>query len=697
MISVSSIQQLTPLQKRFLQSEYIFYRLSFEKSKDHFPSELFSEDANGAKMLSCLNLKTEGEYSYVFMFRKADAARINILKQSYRQKYAGISLSTSVFDFGELDIAQQYQLLLGAILTTDNNASGTCYYVVDSSETSVKTLKVTFGIYGGFLTINLPAVVTFRKKQEKAVDDKYKYYISGYCVNKASGNDVEKERLCYLPQKHDYSDKKRNTMPFHKLLFDEKFKGAKLYVLYFIGKKFNAFYKNIIEFPFPNRLFTAADFMEQRFFTDADKRDKLPRIKTELLDDSFCLKGKKIKLVDGIGDEDSTELMKQLHDWCVMKGLKVVNGRADFSVQLVHNEKYYKIHRSETDVYDNEHHQHLTLETLKASVRTYNKDNWDKAKLPPEIRTLFWEMIITDDILHRQCTTIGGHDDDINIGINFYLGNKEERGGLWHHGTMVIDRENRLSFADETSLCNDMGFMLLDITGKKNANVIIIGIGKDIACIEDTSIFLIPDNYDELVSRYDDFRKRRFPVSVFNTSMFLDYLESASVKEEKREKLVRDFTEVTERISERYPGKDDLSIFELLSVITDKSCRYHISGFLDSKGLGELFAHEREQANLERYYGNMKGLVFGIGKLSDGDDYYYAAPDGEGIGQNPFDKAIRIFHKWDVQGSLPMPNIIPYLTAGWYALDNTSWPCIKKYLEEWLKRKYKNEWNLRSL
>lgn len=89
--------------------------------------------------------------------------------------------------------------------------------------------------------------------------------------------------------------------------------------------------------------------------------------------------------------------------------------------------------------------------------------------------------------------------------------------------------------------------------------------------------------------------------------------------------------------------------------------------------------------------------LFGIGKLSDGDDYYYAAPDGEGIGQNPFDKAIRIFHKWDVQGSLPMPNIIPYLTAGWYALDNTSWPCIKKYLEEWLKRKYKNEWNLRSL
>lgn len=54
-------------------------------------------------------------------------------------------------------------------------------------------------------------------------------------------------------------------------------------------------------------------------------------------------------------------------------------------------------------------------------------------------------------------------------------------------------------------------------------------VGKNIACIEDTSIFLIPDNYDELVRRYDDFRKRRFPVSVFNTSLFLDYLESASV------------------------------------------------------------------------------------------------------------------------------------------------------------------------
>ena len=694
MINISKIRQLTPLQKRFLQCEYIFYKLSFEKSKDYFPSEIFSEKVNGAKMLSCLNLKVEGRYSYVFMFHKADAAKINILKQSYRQKYAGIGLSTSVLDFGELNIAQQYQLLLGAILTTDNNASGTCYYVVDSSETSVKTLKVTFGIYGGFLTINLPAVVTFRKKQKKAVDDKYKYYISGYCVNKDSGNDVEKERLCYLPQKHDYSDKKRNTMAFHKLLFDEKFKGTKLYVLYFIGKKFNTFYKDIIEFPFPDYLFTVGEFMDRQVFTDGDKTNILPKIKTNLLDDSFCLKGKKVRLVDDIGDEDSTVLIRQLHDLCVMKGLKVVKGRADYSVQLVHNEKYYKIHRSEEDAYNNDYYQHLTLETLKASVRTYNKDNWDKTKLPPEIKTLFWEMIITNDILHQQCTTIGEHDNDINIGANFYLSNKKERGGMWHHGTMLIDKDNRIFFADETSLCNDMGYMLLDITGKKNASVILVAVGKNIACIEETSIFLIPDNYDELVRRYDDFRKRRFPFSVFNISLFLKYLESASVKEDKREKLVRDFTEVTERISERYPGKDDLSIFELLSVITEKSCRYYISGFLNSNGLGELFAHEREQENLERYYGNMKGIVFGVGKLSDKDDYYYAAPDGEGIGQNPFDKAIRIFRKWDVQGSLPTADIIPYLTAGWYTLDNTSWPCIKKYLEEWLKRKYKNKWIL---
>ena len=107
-----------------------------------------------------------------------------------------------------------------------------------------------------------------------------------------------------------------------------------------------------------------------------------------------------------------------------------------------------------------------------------------------------------------------------------------------------------------------------------------------------------------------------------------------------------------------------------------------------------MFAHEREQTNIERFYGSMKGFVYGIGKMSNQDDYYYAAPDGEGIGQNPYDKAIRIYHKWDIEGHVPMSAIMPYLTAGWYALDNTSWPCIKKYLEEWLRRKYKNEWKM---
>ena len=96
MISVSSIQQLTPLQKRFLQSEYIFYRLSFEKSKDHFPSELFSEDANGAKMLSCLNLKTEGEYSYVFMFQRAVMSVVFLVGALFSvcAGYVGMNIAT---------------------------------------------------------------------------------------------------------------------------------------------------------------------------------------------------------------------------------------------------------------------------------------------------------------------------------------------------------------------------------------------------------------------------------------------------------------------------------------------------------------------------------------------------------------------------------------------------------------------------
>ena len=694
MINISNIRQLTSLQNRYLQSEFIFYKIVFDKVKDKFPSDLFSEKANGAKLLSCLNLKAEGRYEYVFMFRKADASKINILNLSYRQKHNDINLSTSIFDYGKMNIAQQYQILLGATLTADNNATGSCYYVVENRETEVKSLKVTFGIYEGFLMINLPAIVTFRKKKEKALDDKYKYYVSGFCVNKVTSDDnIEQERLCYLPNKHDYSDKKKNTLPFHKLLFDDKFKSTKLYVLYFIGKKFNEYYKGMIDFPFPGRLFTVAEFMKIEKLTDSKDKNVLPKIKTEILEDNFYLKGKTVKLIDDIGNVESAELMSYLKTWFTMKEMTVVNGKAAYSIQLVHNEKYYKTHRKENDAYSNNHFQHLAFETLKASVRTYRKDNWDKAKLPPEIKTLFWEMIITDDILNRQCSTIGEHEDEINIGVNFYLKGKDGQDGVWHHGTLVIDTENKMSFADETSLCNDMGSMLLEVTGKKNASVIIISIGKNIVCIEDTDIFLVPDHYEELIKKYDDFRNLRYPVAAFDVPPFATYLTSASVKDEKKDKLVKEFADVISRIEERFPGKDNLSIFELLSTITDKSCRYHISGYLESKGYDGLFAHEREQSNIERFYGSMKGFVYGIGKMSNQDDYYYAAPDGEGIGQNPYDKAIRIYHKWNIEGHVPMPAIMPYLTAGWYALDNTSWPCIKKYLEEWLKRKYKNEWN----
>ncbi len=695
MINISNIRLLTPLQNRYLQSEFIFYKIAFDKIKDKFPSELFSEKVNGARLLSCLNLKAEGRYEYVFMFRKIDASKINILNLSYRQKHNNINLSTYIFDFSKMNIAQQYQLLLGATLTADNNAAGSCYYVVENKETEVKSLKLTFGVYEGFLMINLPAIVTFRKKKEKSLDDKYKYYVSGYCVNKVTSDDnIEKERLCYLPNRHDYSDKKKNTLPFHKLLFDDNFKSTKLYVLYFIGKKFNEYYKGMIDFPFPDRLLTVADFMKIEALTDAEDKNILPRIKTEILEDNFYLKGKTVKLIDGIGNDESKELMSYLKAWCSLKEMKVIKGKAAYSIQLVHNEKYYKTHRKENDVYSNNHSQHLTFETLKASVRTYRKDNWDKAKLPPEIKTLFWEMIITDDILNHQCSTIGDHEDEINIGINFYLKGKKVQDGVWHHGTLVIDKENRMFFADETSLCNDMGSMLLEVTGKKNASVIIIGIGKNIVCVEDTDIFLIPDHYEEMIKKYDDYRNLRYPVMVFDVSSFAAYLTSASVKDEKKDKLIKEFTDVIRRIEERFPGKDYLSIFELLSTITDKSCRYRISGYLESKGYGELFAHEREQTNIERYYSNMKGFVYGIGKMSNQDDYYYSAPDSEGIGQNPYDKALRIYHKWDIEGHVPMQDIMPYLTAGWYALDNTSWPCIKKYLEEWFKRKYKNKWNL---
>lgn len=694
MINISSIRQLTPLQNRYLQSEYIFYKLTFDKIKDRFPSDLFSEKENGAKMLSCLNLMEEGKYSYVFMFKRADASKISILNLSYRQRYADISLITSIFDLGKLNIAQQYQLLLGATLTVDNNASGTCYYVIEKKESEIISLKITFGTYDGYLMLYLPSVVTFRQKKEKAVDDKYKYYVSGSCVNKVvNGDNIGNERLCYLPQKHDYSDKKKNTLPYHKLLFEDKFKSTKLFVLYFIGKKFDEFYRRLIDFPFPGHLFTVADFMEVQELSDAGKNNILPRIKTELLDDAFYFSGKTIRITDSIDSEESCELLSYLKEWCVQRGVKVTKGKATYSIQLVHNEKYYKVHRKESDVYDKDHYQHLTLETLKSSVRTYMKGTWDKTKLPPEIRTMFWEMIITDDVLHRQCTTIGEHSDEINLGINYYM-NVSEKKGVWHHGTLVIDKGNRMTFADETSLCNDMGSMLLDVTGKKNASVIIIGIGKNIVCVEDTELFLVPDHYDELVAKYDEYRGRHYPVSALGVDSFTSYLISASIKADKQEKLIKEFKDVVSRIEEKYPGKERLGIFELLSTIKDKSCRYHISGYLYSQGYGELFAHEREQSNLERHYGCMQGFVYGIGKMSDNDDYYYAAPEGEGIGQSPYDKSIRIYHKWDINGHVPMQDILPYLTAGWYALDNTSWPCIKKYLEEWLRRKYKNEWDL---
>lgn len=694
MISISNIRQLTPLQTRYLQSEYIFYKLTFDKTKGKFPSDLFSASVNGAKMLSCLNLMESGKYSYVFMFRKSDSPKINILNLSYRQRFSDIALTTAIFDFSNLDIAQQYQLLLGATLTVDNNTSGACYYVVEVKDSEVVSLKISFATYEGYLMFKLPSIVTFRKKKEKAIDDKYKYYVSGSCVNKVvTDADIENNRLCYLPSKHDYSDKKKNTLPYHKLLFDDKFKSTKLYVLYFIGKRFNDFYGGMIEFPFPDHLFTVAEFMDIQDVTDAGKKNILPRIKTELLEDSYSLKGKTVNIIDSIGNEESQDLLPYLKDWCSQKGMKVTKGNAAYSIQLVHNEKFYRTHKIENDMYDKEHYQHITLETLKASVRTYRKDGWDKTKLPPEIKTLFWEMIITDDILNRQCTTIGKHTEDINIGINFYMKNNDDKEGVWHHGTLVIDKDNRMSFADETSLCNDMGSMLLEVTGKNNASVIIIGIGNNIVCIEDTEIFLVPDNYDELIQKYNEFRSRHYPTFLFDVSAFESYLTTASVKSDKQEKLISEFTGVLNRIEERFIGKEKLTIFEVLSTIKDKSTRYHISGYLKSKGYGELFAHEREQSNIERYYGGMNSFVFGIGKIHQ-DDYYYAAPEGEGIGQSPFDKAIRVYHKWDIQGHVPMQDIMPYLTAGWYALDNTSWPCIKKYLEEWLKRKYKNNWGV---
>ena len=695
MINISNIRQLTPLQNRYLQSEYVYYKLTFDKVKGKFPSDLFSEKANGAKMLSCLNLLEKGgKYSYIFMFRKADASKISILNMSYRQKYISISLTTSVFDFSKLNIAQQYQLLLGATLTVNNNAAGACYYVVEQKESEVVSLKITFDVYDGYLMFKLPSIVTFRKKKDKAVDDKYKYYVSGFCINKAvDGDNIDKDRLCYLPQKHDYSDKKKNTLPYHKLLFDDKFKSTKLYVLYFIGKKFDEFYKGIINFPFPGHLFTVADFMEVQELTDAGKKNVLPRIKTELLEDTFYFSGKTIRITDSIDNEESHELLSYLRTWCTQRGVKVTKGKAAYNIQLVHNEKYYKTHRKESDAYDKDHYQHITMETLKASVRTYKKDTWDKTKLPPEIRTLFWEMIITDDILRRQCTTIGEHSDEINLGINYYMKTDEKKDGIWHQGTLTIDKGNKMYFSDETSLCNDMGSMLLEVTGKNNASVIIIGIGKDIVCVEDTDIFLVPDHYKELITKYEEYINRHYPITALETASFIAYLTSASVKADKQEKLINEFVNVQSRIEEKYPSKEILSISELLSTIKDKSCRYHISGYLDSQGYGELFAHEREQSNMERYYGGMNGFIYGIGKMSE-DEYYYAAPDSEGIGQSPYDKAIRLYHKWDIQGHVPMQDIVPYLTAGWYALDNTSWPCIKKYLEEWLKRKYKNEWSV---
>ena len=183
--------------------------------------------------------------------------------------------------------------------------------------------------------INLPAIVTFRKKKEKALDDKYKYYVSGFCVNKVTNDDnIEKERLCYLPNKHDYSDKKKNTLPFHKLLFDDKFKSTKLYVLYFIGKKFNEYYKGMIDFPFPGHLFTVADFMKIEAFTDAEDKNILPRIKTEILEDNFYLKGKTVRLIDGIGNDETRELMSYLKTWCTLKEMKVVKGKAESTINL---------------------------------------------------------------------------------------------------------------------------------------------------------------------------------------------------------------------------------------------------------------------------------------------------------------------------------------------------------------------------
>ena len=695
MINVSKIRKLTPLQCRFLQSEYVFYKLTFDKAKDKFPTNLFSEKINGAKLLSCLNLMEDRKYCYVFMFRKSDASKIKILNLSYRQTHAGIGLSTSFFDFSKLNIAQQYQLLLGATLTADNNATGACYYVVEQKGSEVVSLRITFDTYEGYLMFHLPRIVTFRQKKERSTNDKYKYYVSGFCVNKAvDGDTIEKDKLFYLPQKHDHSDKKKNTLPYHKLLFDDKFRSTKLYVLYFIGKKFEEFYNGHILFPFPDNLFTVAEFMEVRSLTDAGEHNTLPRIRTELLERSFRLHGETIKFTDSVDSDESRELLPYLKDWCINKGMKVMNRKASYNIQLVHDEKYYKTHIGESDVYDKGHHQHITLETLRASVRTYKKESWDKMKLPPEIKTLFWEMIITDDILNHRCTTIGEHKDEIDVGINFYLKGIDDKEGIWHHGTLVIDKENRMSFADETSLCNDMGSMLLEVTAKKDSSVIIIGIGKDIACIEETELYLIPDNYGELIEKYDGFKNRHFPASALEPSQFVSYLTSASVKADKRERLMSQFCDVRRNVEERYPFKESLGVFELLSVIKDKSCRYYISRYLDSLGYGELFAHEREQLNLERYYGNMKGFAYGIGKMADSDEYYYTAPNGEGIGQSPFEKAVRIYHKWDIQGHVPMQDIMPYLTAGWYALDNTPWPCVKKYLEEWLRRKYKNGWNL---
>ena len=273
---------------------------------------------------------------------------------------------------------------------------------------------------------------------------------------------------------------KTGNIDFLKMNSPEGFEKSKMGVLDFVLKKFNSKFTGLAEIGF-----TDVPEYDSLNYDKNVKKENAARIKS-------ALAGANIRIVDGIGDDDSKEVCKQIQAKLLEKymlsaqiGRRITKGC--LNIYLIHNADHYSDGNDPyRKSYPDKAVQHITLENfagnIKYALSTVIHELLIKSDLKAGKISLFdWESLkFTEDIEFGMRT----NGDD---GIEHYYFMKIHPNGSFD----IREQELNLFEAEEYIDCKDV------FTQADNARKTIKGIIRDshgnINSIVDTGWVTIPE------------------------------------------------------------------------------------------------------------------------------------------------------------------------------------------------------------